>query len=160
MGNTIRPTCENGRILLLFFDDLPKPLRQIHCHHCITVLIPDERSERMKGKHDETMTKIEKRKRTKPTCGRPLQRDGSGLLSLRISNQYQHRNYRYILRFNTVVMNVLTWDSVRYWCCGGWTWLGRDGGERVMRTTEKSDRPPTNGAWCSPLTGQMVVMSH
>ena len=98
---------ENGRILRLFFDDLPKPLRQIHCHHCIIVSIPDE-IQRIKRKYGETMTKIGKRKRTTLTCGRPLQREGSGLLFLPISNRYRHRNYGYLRLFNTVVLDVLT----------------------------------------------------
>ena len=68
----------------------------------------DERSERIKEKDCETVTKIEKRKRTTLTCGRTLERDASGLLSLRICNRYQHRNYGYIRLFNTVVLDVLT----------------------------------------------------
>ena len=54
-------TGENDRILLLFFDIPPKTLRQIHHHHCIAVLMHDERSERIKRKHGETMTKMEKK---------------------------------------------------------------------------------------------------
>jgi hypothetical protein len=99
---------ENGRILLLFFDDPPKILRQIQQHHCLKLSMHDESSERIKGKDGETMTKIEKRKRTKPTCGRPFQSVSSGLVSQRLLNQYQHRKHQYIRHFNTVVMNVNT----------------------------------------------------
>ena len=82
---------KNGKILLLFFDGPPKTLRQIHHHHCIAVLMHDERSEIIKRKYGETMTKIEKRKRTTLTCGRPLERDRFGLISLRVFGQYLHR---------------------------------------------------------------------
>ena len=99
---------ENGRILLLFFDGPPTTLRQINPHHCIEGSKPDDTRERIKGKDCETMTKIEIGKRTTLTCGRPLASGGSGLLSLRISNRYRHRHYRYIRLFNTVVLNVLT----------------------------------------------------
>jgi hypothetical protein len=63
---------ENGRILLLFFDDPPKTLRQIQQHHCLNLLIHNESSERIKGKDGETMTKIEKRKRTKAHLRTPI----------------------------------------------------------------------------------------
>jgi hypothetical protein len=76
--------------------------------------MPDEISERIKGKDGETMTKIEKRKRTKPICGRPFQSVSSGLVSQRLLNQYRHRKNQYIRLFNSVVMNVLTKGLVGY----------------------------------------------
>jgi hypothetical protein len=64
-----------------FFDDPPKTLRQIHHHHCIADLMPDENSKRIKEKYGETMTKFEKRKGATTTYGRPLASNRSGLVS-------------------------------------------------------------------------------
>jgi hypothetical protein len=70
--------------------------------------IPNESSERIKRKDGETMTKIEKRKRTTLTCGRPFPSEGFGLVSLPIFSQKLPKNHGYIRHCNTVVMNVLT----------------------------------------------------
>ena len=71
-------------------------------------------SERTKGKDGETMTKIEKRKRTTLTFGRPLPSEGSGPLSLPRFSQNQHKNNRYMRHCNTVLMNVLTEGTEEY----------------------------------------------
>ena len=68
--------------------------------------MPNEYSERMERKDGETMTKIEKRKRTTLTCGRPIPTEGSALVSLRIFNQNQPKNNGYMRHFNTILMNV------------------------------------------------------
>ena len=99
---------ENGRILLIFFDGHPKPQTKPHHYHPLMHRITKEFSERIERKDGETMTKIEKRRRTTLTFGRPFPSEGSGLVSLRIRYAFQHKNNGYIHHFNTGVMNVLT----------------------------------------------------
>ena len=52
---------ENDRILWILDDGPPKPLQPTHHHHCLMQSIPDGLSERIKRKHGETMTKMEKK---------------------------------------------------------------------------------------------------
>ena len=73
---------ENGPIFLIFFDGHPKALRKHHYHHYLIHRVPNEFSERIERKDGETMTKIEERKRTTLTCGRPFPSEGSVLVSL------------------------------------------------------------------------------
>ena len=92
------------------------------------------------------MTKIEERKRTTLTCGRPFPSEGSVLVSLWIFGQKQPKNDGYMRHCNTVLMNVRTQRLVWYWCCGGCTWYAWDEGEKVMPTTEKKreNRPSSH----------------
>ena len=99
---------KNRPTLLIFFDDYPKPLPNNHYRHSLIHWMPNEYSERMERKDGETMTKIEKRKRTTLTCGRPIPTEGSALVSLRIFNQNQPKNNGYMRHFNTILMNVHT----------------------------------------------------
>ena len=52
---------ENGRNLQILDDGPPMPQQPAQHHHCLIQTIPDKRSERIKRKHGETMTKMEKR---------------------------------------------------------------------------------------------------
>ena len=92
----------------IFSDHHPKPFQHDHLHHCVILFISNDYSERIKRKHGETVTKIEKRRRTTLTFGRPFPIEGSGLVSLWRFSQNQHKNNGYIRHFKTVVMNVLT----------------------------------------------------
>ena len=99
---------ENGPIFLIFFDGHPKPLPKNHYNHSLIHRIPNECSEKIKRKDGETMTKIEKRKGTTLTFGRPFPSDGFGHVSLWRFSQNQPKNNGYMRHFNTVVMSVLT----------------------------------------------------
>ena len=91
-----------------FFDGHPKPQFRIHYPHWLIHWMPNESSEIIKRKDGETMTKIEKRKRTTLTFGSPLPSEGSALVSLPRFSQNQHKNDWYMRHFNTVLMKVLT----------------------------------------------------
>ena len=99
---------ENGRTTMILFNHHRKPLQPYHPIDQIIYLIHKEMSERIKRKHGETMTKIEKRKCTTPTCGRPLTHSGSNLVSLPIFDPNRPKNNQYIRHYNTVVMDVHT----------------------------------------------------
>ena len=137
---------ENGPILLIFFDGHPKVLPKNHNPHGPLHCIPYGIIERIERKDGETMTKIEKRKRTPLTYGRPLPSEGSGLVSLWRISQNQPKNNGYIRHCKTVVMNVYKQRLGGYWCCGCCTWYAWDEGEKVMQTTEKK-RENRNFRW-------------
>jgi hypothetical protein len=61
LNNGARPKGKNGRILRIFADGPPKPLQPTHHHHCLMQSMSDGMSERIKRKHGETMTKMEKK---------------------------------------------------------------------------------------------------